>query len=298
VPERARDSPVLLNAIFALSARHLGQTHHDNHLKKTYNELADTYNHRCIRITLNLLNSHEFQSGWTEHLFASAIILQVMEEMNGKYPVFSQSGFATSSRRLIFATAALHDDDNETVKEGHLPGMHEYVRERSFEPGTLGAASFWVGLRQEIYRAVTQRRQVRLRPGPRLADRSLDDTDDYTWANRAVVHCSDVINYCFGPERHQLSQWDKLDRWNGQWSEKRPPSYEPVFKEPADSAVFPEIWYHLGCQGRFGLAPGPSQSVLCRRANARLSHRRSTPPPRKALSVGAPYQIFQRGAVG
>jgi hypothetical protein len=226
------------------------------------------------------LNSHDFQSGWTEHLFASAIILQVMEEMNGKWHIPSQPVLATSNRRLIFTTAALHDDGDETVKEGHLPGMHEYVRERSFEPGTLGAASFWVGLRQEIYRAVTQRRQVRLRPGPALADRSLDETDDYTWANRAVIHCSDVINFCFGPERDQLAQWDKLDKWNEQWSEKRPSSYEPIFKEHADSTVFPATWYHLGCQGRFGPCARPFPVVLRRGANARLSHRRSTPPPR------------------
>jgi hypothetical protein len=79
----ARDFPVLLKAIFALSARHLGQTHNDDGLKKRYNQLADTHNEACINIMKDLLMSKNYQPVWTEHLFAATIILQVMEEMNG-----------------------------------------------------------------------------------------------------------------------------------------------------------------------------------------------------------------------
>ncbi|KAK4153637.1 hypothetical protein C8A00DRAFT_43455 [Chaetomidium leptoderma] len=237
VPQRARDCPVLLNAIFALSARHLGQTHNDARLKKRYNQVADMHNEACISIMRDILTSTEDQSGWTEHLFAATIILQVMEEMN----------------------AALRDesDDNdidedslkEAVKRGHLPGMYRFVRERSFEPGTLGAASFWVGLRQEIYSAVTKKQPVCLNlVHPGLVDRSLDGTDDYTWANRAVVHCADVLNFSLGPKRHELQPWHELDKWNQRWSERQPPSYDPVFREPQGAAVFPAIWYHRSCQ--------------------------------------------------
>ncbi len=41
------------------------------------------YNEACINIMKDLLTSSNYQSGWTEHLFAATIILQVMEEMNG-----------------------------------------------------------------------------------------------------------------------------------------------------------------------------------------------------------------------
>ncbi len=83
MPQRARDVPVLLVAIFALSARHLGQTRNSDGVKNGYNQLADTYNEACINIMKDLLTSSNYQSGWTEHLFAATIILQVMEEMNG-----------------------------------------------------------------------------------------------------------------------------------------------------------------------------------------------------------------------
>ncbi|KAL2148430.1 hypothetical protein VTH82DRAFT_2350 [Thermothelomyces myriococcoides] len=214
VPQMAKNFPVLLNAIFALSARHLGQTLSDSSQRKKYNRLADMHNEACINIIQNLLMSKDYQSGWTEHLFAATIILQVMEEMN--------------------AGLGDEDDDNgvhghqEALRRGHLPGMYRFVRERSFAPGTLGAASFWVGLRQEIYSAVTKRQPVNL-VDPDLVDRSLDQTDDYTWANLAVMHCADVVNFCFDPNKHRRQSWDELERWNRRWFEEQPRSYDPVF---------------------------------------------------------------------
>jgi hypothetical protein len=83
VPYKARVCAVLLNAIFALSARHFGQTHNDAQLKHEYNVLADRYNDRCLRMMRDLTNSPDYQPHWTEHLFAADVILQVMEEMNG-----------------------------------------------------------------------------------------------------------------------------------------------------------------------------------------------------------------------
>lgn len=41
------------------------------------------YNEACINIMKDMLNRNDYQSFWTEDLFAATIILQVMEEMNG-----------------------------------------------------------------------------------------------------------------------------------------------------------------------------------------------------------------------
>jgi len=82
-----------LQSIFALSARHLGQTRSGDGLKSSYNQLADRYNEACINIMKDLLTSSNYQSGWTEHLFAATIILQVMEEMNGTAAAARKHGF-------------------------------------------------------------------------------------------------------------------------------------------------------------------------------------------------------------
>jgi hypothetical protein len=134
--------------------------------------------------------------------------------------------------------------------------MYRFVETKSLEPRTLAAASFWVALRQEIYSAVTRRQPVRLNlDHPELVNRSLEPTDDYTWANRAVVHCADVLNFCFDSERRQLRQWEELEQWNQVWSARQPRSYDPIFRQQQDVAVFPEIWYHRSCQGKFAAVP-------------------------------------------
>ncbi|KAL1839553.1 hypothetical protein VTJ49DRAFT_1416 [Mycothermus thermophilus] len=236
VPQRARESPVLLKAMFALAARHLGQTRPPGQLKNSYNQLADMYNEACINIMKSILGSNNYEPAWTENLFAATIILQVMEEMNAGLSDGNDDGGADQ-------------DKKEALHRGHLPGMYRFVRERSFEPGTLGAASFWVGLRQEIYSAVTKKQPVCLNlVHPGLVDRSLTETDDYAWANLAVVHCADVLNFCFGSERQQQHRREELDAFNRKWSDKQPRSYDPVFREPKEAGIFPEIWYHRSCQ--------------------------------------------------
>lgn len=132
--------------------------------------------------------------------------------------------------------------------------MYGFVNSRSLEPESIRAASFWVGLRQEIYIAVRKGQQVGMNLAYQLVDRSLGTTDDYTWANRAVVHCADVLNFCFGPDRAQLRRWDELDGWNQDWINGRPDSFDPIFRQDQGSAPFPEIWYHRSCQGRSGPA--------------------------------------------
>lgn len=101
VPQMAKNFPVLLNAIFALSARHLGQTLSDSSQRKKYNRLADMHNEACINIIQNLLMSKDYQSGWTEHLFAATIILQVMEEMNGTSTVEEWRDHHWHSRKVV-----------------------------------------------------------------------------------------------------------------------------------------------------------------------------------------------------
>lgn len=123
--------------------------------------------------------------------------------------------------------------------------------------GGLGAAAFWVGLRQEIYNAVANRMEIdmlQLKNMPNLVDRSLKPADDFTWANRAVVHCADVINYCFSKKERTLEEWDELMEWNRRWSSKSAPSFRPIYQagemdEKNKRVPFPEIWYSQSCQG-------------------------------------------------
>lgn len=118
-------------------------------------------------------------------------------------------------------------------------------------PNTLSAAAFWVGLRQEIYTATVNQQPVKVPLQVSLADgaRSLNQAADHDWANRAVIHCVDVLNFCFGDAASSSSSprfsWDALNAWNKQWAALVPPSFTPTFlRERTAGAAFPEIWHH------------------------------------------------------
>jgi hypothetical protein len=75
VPQRAGTCPILLNAIFALAARHLSHTTNYDHLA------ANRYHEQCLKYLIPMLDHAVAVSD--ENLFAATIILRVLEEMEG-----------------------------------------------------------------------------------------------------------------------------------------------------------------------------------------------------------------------
>jgi hypothetical protein len=139
-----------------------------------------------------------------------------------------------------------------TDNHGYLLGIHAFVkgRNRYLTPGSLSAACFWVGLRQEIYSAVMNHQAVRINLEHGLVERSLEPADDETWANRAVVHCADVLNFCFGHDLYHspaAMRWQELSSHNKDWSRALPASFAPVYEER--EGPFPEIWHQSSCHG-------------------------------------------------
>ncbi|RYP93629.1 hypothetical protein DL770_000261 [Monosporascus sp. CRB-9-2] len=143
-----------------------------------------------------------------ENLFAATIILRMLEEMEG----------STTGQDY----------------HGHLLGIHAFVNigDQYMIPGSLSAASFWVGLRQEIYIAVVTQQPVKVNLDHFVVDRSFEPADDYTWSNRAVVHLADVLNFCFGEDPPSSSHWDALNEASEKCS-IRPANSKSRYKPPA-----------------------------------------------------------------
>ncbi|CAJ2502961.1 Uu.00g103550.m01.CDS01 [Anthostomella pinea] len=216
VPERASMCHTLLNAVFALAARHLSHT-------TDFDPLASNrYHDECLNHLIPMLNHASAVSD--ENLFAATVILRMLEEMDG-----STTG---------------HDSYS------HLLGIHAFVNvgDQYMIPGSLSAASFWVGLRQEIYIAVITQQPVKVSLDHFIVDRSFEPADDYTWSNRAIVLIADVLNFCFGDSPSTVSRWNSLNEACEKWTMTRPMSFNPFFyRERTSSAAFPEIWHGSSC---------------------------------------------------
>ncbi|KAI1770643.1 hypothetical protein F4818DRAFT_255674 [Hypoxylon cercidicola] len=216
VPERAGVCHTLLNAIFAIAARHLSHT-------TGFDPLASNrYHDECLKYLIPMLNHASTVSD--ENMFAATIILRMLEEMD--VPTTGQDNYS------------------------HLLGIHAFVNvgDQYMVPGSLSAASFWVGLRQEIYIAVITQQPVKLSLDHYVVDRSFEATDDYTWSNRAIVLLADVLNFCFGGNPSTPNHWTALDEATLRWSTTRPPSFNPFFyRDRTSSLAFPEVWHGSSC---------------------------------------------------
>ncbi|KAK6396062.1 hypothetical protein LTR65_010172 [Meristemomyces frigidus] len=218
VPQRAATCPTLLNAIFALSARHLSRIGQYDPL------ISNRYHQECLKHLIPMLD--DTTAILDENLLASAIILRHLEEI--EVPLSGQS---------------------PSDQQSHLFGAHAFItaQERATMSGGLRQAAFWVGLRQEIYVAFVNQRSIIPALTHCNIDRSLDAAADHVWACRMVVLCADVIRYCFGEGDQPVATYIFLTDAVEQWHTSTPLSFRPVYYHEADAAgngnVFPEKWF-------------------------------------------------------
>lgn len=262
VPTRAGRCKVLLNAILALSAKHLA------HTTTNYDPYAsDRYHQACLAVLIPILAQQDEHSPHQQHhnapladenLFAATIILRVWEEMEVKASGVDAHSYLLGIKAFVHHGTTGGGGGASGVGDGsHVNALHHHPG--YLMPGSLSGAAFWVGLRQEIYSAVMNQAPVRINLVHSLVDRSLLPTDDFGWANRAVVHCADVLNFCFGDGAQGalgraggIEWWCELDEYNRRWTESLPGSFTPIYQRApqlAKGEVFPEIWYQSACHG-------------------------------------------------
>lgn len=92
-------------------------------------------------------------------------------------------------------------------------GIKLFVEARDVSRSTgLGKATFWIGLRQEIYSAIMRNEAISFQVEDCQADEFVDPTSDFDWANRAVLHCADVMTCCFGSGIISMARWSELKK--------------------------------------------------------------------------------------
>lgn len=113
-----------------------------------------------------------------------------------------------------------------------------------------------IALRQEIWSACLNQHQCRLPISPYEEDTVFDDTtSDFIWANRILIWCAHLLNFCFGrePMSHEdtLQRWTAFTRFEERWQKHKPHAFHPVYyikPDPESGIFFPQIWHMNSCQ--------------------------------------------------
>lgn len=157
--------------------------------------------------------------------------------------------------------APLAGIDNET----YLRGTQILVSAQAataIEKEGLQRAAFWVAFRQEFHKALLKQRafSFNLDCCMSVTYGTLDVADDSTWANRMVLHCADILGYCYG-ERSvpALDAYNALLEYNHTWQRLAPSIFSPIYSKKPDRSreeIFPEIWYLDDCTGMLTWALG------------------------------------------
>ncbi|KND90697.1 hypothetical protein TOPH_04599 [Tolypocladium ophioglossoides CBS 100239] len=215
VPRKALSCPTLLNAIFALSSRHLS-------LKgQQFDQwISHQYHERCLQQLSRI--SNDSQALLNDDLLAATILLRTLEEL--EVPLLG------------------------TDNEGHLLGIQVFMNAHgsSATSSSLRQAAFWVGLRQEVTMAVASQRSIKISLTHNFIDQSFTHAGDDTWANRVILHCAKVVQFCFGESHHKPEEYRALVEYDKGWLHYRPSSFLPIAYMDPDASrgeVFPHILY-------------------------------------------------------
>jgi len=118
----------------------------------------------------------------------------------------------------------------------------------------LRTSACLIALRQEIWSVLVYRRPFRLPLAEDMVYSSLQPTDDFTWANRLVVWCADILRFCFGsstsvatPLNNSLAheKWRALKDVDDRWKNVPPPCFRALYycpPRPEQGHCFPLIW--------------------------------------------------------
>lgn len=212
---------MVLKAVLALAARH------DAIMTGNSDWEASSYLGQCLELLIPALDKPEHT--YDESLLITVVILRICEEL-----------------------------ENNTDEKFHLLGSNRLINlmSRSASSGGLAEAVSWQFLRQAIYASIVQHQPLQLNLHNYECSAMFRRTDDAAVANMIVFHCAHIIQLCRDVPRMPVDEpmWQRISNSVEEWNRSKPPTWQPLRYQPADTAAdrpFPEIWMMSGPAGPY-----------------------------------------------
>ncbi|KAH8126651.1 hypothetical protein LI328DRAFT_165843 [Trichoderma asperelloides] len=223
VPQLAMKCPMLLDAIFAFSARYLSRS------DANFNPLvADEYHYSCVRRLIAALKDLACAS---ESALALSTVILRMHEM-------------------------LSDHDAEVDLQRHLRGSLSLFSHNAnkFGPGSLKHTAFWTYVRQEILTALRGCCPTNIDTSDRTYHVVFNGDSDDDWTNNIIWITARVINHYFGPDvtTSAIEHQGMLIKLVDDWRQGLPNSFSPLSIVTDDNSIpainYTCIWHTVAMQ--------------------------------------------------
>ncbi|XWX00422.1 hypothetical protein V2A60_008442 [Cordyceps javanica] len=236
VPLKAEKHPHLLNAIYAVSARHLsrlpqyktpqGTLYQGQLLAKLGNNDAVEYMLKCIPAFRQFHENED--DDFRESIIATAVILRQFEEIDD-----ADDGV---DYHAITVDGHLHEKQINFMPIINAV-LSNTASQAMFRHRSLIQATYWFALRQEIYHSFTRRTPPQL-------DLPADYWQGASNVNKSVMHTVQAAKWYWG--RGTEDEFLRLMDQQSFLEHVVLASTKPLFEKPADrrhGEIFPTMWY-------------------------------------------------------
>lgn len=272
VPQLARRCPPLLNAIFTAASKHLASIqkfketdgvvkYEGIRLPRLTGDTSLNYHNACIAYLRKL--SEDPEQVQDEALLAAAVILRYFEELDVPFTDDGPDTCVPAFQMFIHAQSAISLGPPSI---DNFPYSTSFINQSSLQyPHGFQHACFRTALRQEITRGIIKQCPVRLPLDRWQILEGFSEADDIVWADRHILHCAKVLQFCFAEENvpglTRGERWHNLKQFERSWERCKPLQFSAIHYQAPNKAtgeVFPQIWYtaeaHVSGMQHFNLS--------------------------------------------
>ncbi|UNI15552.1 hypothetical protein JDV02_002076 [Purpureocillium takamizusanense] len=254
VPVLARQHPHLLDAIFAVAARHLSRLpqyktgprgsilYHGQALPHLDEHAAVEYMLRCIPALRQFDDARATDADYCDSIIATAVILRQLEEIDHEDDDHAGNSGRGGNRNGDSDDGVRDQQRQPRPRSVNFLAIIDAVLRSlptrdAFRQRSVMQAAYWMALRQEIFNSFTRREAPQLMLPAEFWHSA-------SRANKVVMHLVQCAKWHWGDGSNH--EWMRLMKQQELLEHDILPAFQPLYQKSADKTkgeIFPTIWY-------------------------------------------------------